>query len=205
MLDRHLRQLKEDILQPITHWVRADLGLSPTQITLIGGGVGLLSAACAWQGAYALGLGLWVINRVLDGLDGAVARRFQLQSDIGGYIDIIVDDIIYAAIPIGMAVSVHQMTVYIALVMLLAVFYVNMASWSVLSSILEKRRRGAQQSGEMTTITMPGGLIEGTETILFYVLFFILPDYLALLFGAMALLTAITIGQRMVWALKHVR
>lgn len=201
MLDKQLRTIKEDVLNPVAKAVGERL--SPTQLTLIGGGIGLAAAAAGWQGMYAIGLGLWALNRVFDGLDGAVARLFNKQSDIGAYIDIMVDDTIYALIPIGLALSVNQPAVYIALIFMLGAFYVNMASWTYLSSLLEKRNRGAATSGEMTSVTMPAGLIEGTETIVFYTLFFLLPSFLTWLFTIMGILVIITIIQRMVWALNH--
>lgn len=204
MLDKHMRHVKEDVLAPATRWLGSELRLSPTQITLLGGAVGLVSAAVAWQGWYLLGLVFWIVNRILDGLDGAVARMFKKQSDLGGYIDIMVDDVIYAVIPIAIALSIGQASVYIALIFMLATFYVNMASWTVLSSILEKRNRGANKSGEMTTVTMPPGLIEGTETVAFYSLFFLLPNFTAALFIIMGILVIITIAQRMQWALNNI-
>ena len=87
-----------------------------------------------------------------------------------------------------------------ALLFLLLTFYVNSASWMILSSILEKRNRGAIESGEMTTVTMVDGLMEGTETIAFFALFFILPQFLAALFIIMGILVIVTILQRLYWA-----
>ena len=71
------------------------------QLTLLGGAVGVMSAGVAWQGWYSVGLCLWLLNRLIDGLDGTVARMFDRQSDFGGYTDIIIDVTIYALVPIG--------------------------------------------------------------------------------------------------------
>ena len=90
-----------------------------------------------------------------------------------------------------------------ALALLLSSFYVNAASWMYLSAVLEKRSVGAAARGETTSVTMPSGLIEGTETILFYALFLLFPGSLPLLFGAMSLLVWLTVGQRLIWALRH--
>ncbi|MEL6527200.1 MAG: CDP-alcohol phosphatidyltransferase family protein, partial [Chloroflexota bacterium] len=151
MLDKQLRYVKEDVLTPVARTVGEHF--TPTQLTLIGGVIGVGAAVAGWQGMYVLGLGLWLVNRVFDGLDGAVARLFNKQSDIGAYIDIMVDDTVYALVPIGLALAVNEQSVYIALIFMLGVFYVNMASWTYLSSLLEKRNRGASTSGEMTSVT----------------------------------------------------
>lgn len=201
MLDKRLRQVKEQMLAPVARWCGEDV--TPIQITLMSGIVGILSAVAGWQGLYVIGLGLWLLNRVLDGLDGTVARLFNQQSDIGAYIDILVDDTVYALVPFGIAVSIGTLSVYLALIFMLATFYVNTVSWAYLSALLEKRNRGAIASGEMTTVTMPDGLIEGTETIIFFALFFLLPHSLIHLFVIMGVLVIVTIIQRLIWALRY--
>jgi phosphatidylglycerophosphate synthase len=153
---------------------------------------------------------LWLVSRLFDGLDGVVARRQGSQSDFGGYVDLLLDAIVYAAVPVALSLRAGTPAAYVAGLVLLAVFYVNIVSWTVLSSILEKRRAEAQRSGatgsagnaaaRMTTIAMPSGLIEGTETLAFYTLFLIVPGAYIYLAGLMSVLTAVTVLQRLLWA-----
>ena len=150
----------------------------------------------AWQGRYGLALLAWLLNRFLDGLDGEVARLKNQHSDWGGYLDILADFVIYALLPISLMVSNTSLSGWFALAFMLACFYVNAASWMYLSALLEKR----QARPEVTSITMPKGLIEGTETIIFYCLFIIFPEFLPILYSLMALLVIITIFQRLSWA-----
>lgn len=42
----------------------------------------------------------WLLNRALDCLDGALARHRNLQSELGGFLDLLGDFIVYALIPI---------------------------------------------------------------------------------------------------------
>ena len=49
-------------------------------------------------------------------------------------------------------------------------------------------------------MVIPTGLIEGTETIIFYCLFLILPQSFPWLGGVMAALVLITVVQRLWWA-----
>lgn len=197
MLDHRLRVYKDVVLQPLaTHMEN----IPPNLITLLAALVGLAAAGAATIPAYGLALGLWLANRVLDGLDGMVARQCQRQSDFGGYLDIVLDFVVYAALPIALYFGAPSNSNGVGVILLLSSFYVNSASWLYLSAILEKRQVGADERGELTTITMPPGLIGGTETILFYVAFLIWPDQLFWLFVAMGALVMVSVAQRLWWA-----
>src|SRR5690606_4677499 len=114
MLDKRLRYVKETLLNPLANQLGE--ATSPTHITMMSGGIGIGAALLAWQGYYLAGLSLWLLNRFLDGLDGTVARKFDKQSDLGGYIDILVDYLIYAIVPIGLAISIGTVSLYLALI-----------------------------------------------------------------------------------------
>ena len=201
MLDKMLRVPKEQILSPLA---RGPLRtLSPTTITLLAAVVGVAAGMAAWQQAYVPALAFWGVNRVLDGLDGTLARLQDAQSDLGSYLDIVLDHLSYVAIPLGLALANGTNAAFLALALLFASFYINGASWMYLAALLEKRRQGATAQNELTSVTMPGGLIEGTETVVCYVLFLLLPGALVPLFGLMATLVVITAGQRIAWAVRH--
>ncbi len=192
MFDPELRVVKQRLLSPLAKQV----SVSASYLTGLGFAVGLLAVMFAWQGRYGLALLAWLFNRLLDGLDGEVARVKTQQSDWGGYLDILADFVIYALLPIGLIMSNTSLSGWFALAFMLACFYVNAASWLYLSALLEKR----QAKQEITSINMPKGLIEGTETIVLYCLFILFHNYLAILYSLMGLLVIITIFQRMSWA-----
>jgi phosphatidylglycerophosphate synthase len=201
MIDKALRIPKETLLSPL---VRGPLRrIHPTAVTIAAAVVGVAAAVAAWQGAYLPALGLWMLNRVLDGLDGTLARITGQQSDLGAYLDTVLDHVVYVAVPLGLALTVGTPAAYLALALLLASFYVNAASWMYLAALLEKRNAGAAARGELTTVTMPTGLVEGAETIMLYTLFLLFPGALVPLFGLMAGLVLFTVGQRMHWAVRH--
>ncbi len=203
MVDKLLRVPKEQMLAPVA--TRIFHAVHPTTLTLAAFGIGLAAAIAVSQAAYGIGVALWVINRLLDGLDGTVARLHHKQSDLGGYLDIVLDTVIYAAIPFALVLSRPALLSWLSLAFLLSSFYVNSTSWTYLAALLEKRRQGAGARGELTTITMPGGLIEGTETVLFYTLFLLFPGGSVYLFTLMGLLVGATIVQRLVWAMERLR
>lgn len=204
MIDERMRRAKDKAFTPLA---RRLLALPPWLFSMLGLLAGLAAAAALWQQQYAAGFALWFLNRVFDGLDGAVARARNRQSDFGGYLDIVVDFVVYAAIPVGLALGVGRTAVTLSLLFLLCTYYVNAASWMYLAAILEKgRARHGDRTGHadrLTTITMPAGIIGGTETIIFYTAFILFPAYLVWLFSLMALLIVVTIGQRLLWATRH--
>lgn len=204
MLDDLLRPLKERVLMPAATVVGRRI--HPMIVTVVAFGIGLGAAVAAALGANGIGLALWLANRVLDGFDGTLARAQGAQTDIGGYVDIVLDFVIYAAVPLGLVLGAappERATLAVAALAMVASFYVNAASWMYLAAILERRGTGAAARRELTTITMPRGLVGGTETIVFYVLFFALPRSLLSLFTLVTALVLVTVMQRLVWAVRH--
>ncbi|MDM8519803.1 CDP-alcohol phosphatidyltransferase family protein [Anaerolineales bacterium HSG6] len=201
MLDNMLRGFKDRLLASSAAFIGTRF--HPIQITLLAFFFGLIGSVALTQQFYWVGFFMWWVNRFLDGLDGTVARQHGLQTDLGGYLDILFDFVMYAAFPIALVIAEPTSAGCLAVIFLLATFYVNAASWMYLSAILEKHAQGAKAQGERTTITMPGGLITGAETVLFYCAFILFPAYLVQLYLLMAGLVIVTIIQRFVWAVRH--
>ena len=201
MFDRYLRGIKDRWLAPLARMLGP--GISPTTITWVAFGAGLGSAAAVLAGAMAWGLFLWIANRLLDGLDGTHARVHGRESQFGAYLDIVLDFVVYAAIPIAIAARQGTQAMAFAGLLLVASFYVNAASWMYLAAILEQRHEGAAARGEPTAVTMPPGLIGGAETVGFYVAFFLWPAYQAWLFQTMAALVFVNVVLRLNWARLH--
>lgn len=199
MKDALLRQQKDRLLQPI---VKRFFGkISPNTLSLVAVIPGVLAALAVLEHAPLLGLLLWLLNRFLDGLDGLVARVHNKKSDWGGYLDLLLDFVVYLAVPIAFVIAWPMPEAFWALVFLLVSYQMNTLSWTLLAALIEKRQTGP--SGRLTSIEMPVGLIEGTETVIFYSLFFLLPQFYPWLFAIMATLVFFTVGQRVVWVWRH--
>ncbi len=196
MLDLALRPKKDNLLAPVVERVAPHL--HPAALT----GLALAASigAAVAVPTPALAVALWWASRLFDGLDGPVARFRKQASDFGGYLDMVGDTIGYAVIPLGVAFHVDQRSTWVAVAVMLALFSINTISWTYLSAIAEKRGDGVANSDEVTTITMPPALIEGTETIAAYTLFLALPSLATWLFGLFAVGVAINVVQRLVWA-----
>ena len=126
------------------------------------------AAIAAWQLRPALAVALWLVGRVADGLDGAVARSTDRSSDAGGLLDFVFDSIGYAAIPIGLAFGIDDRGTWIATAVLLATFYVNSVALGYVSALLEKRSPDTETLDRATSAIHPRGLVEGAETIVFF-------------------------------------
>jgi phosphatidylglycerophosphate synthase len=201
MLDGVMRDYKEKTLVPVARYVSSSV--HPNHVSLAALVVGLGSVWAVTQGQYGAGLALWAGNRMLDGLDGVVARQQGTQSDFGGYLDLLLDFIIYLTVPLAFIVAQPSQAALWAGIFLIGSYVLNNISWAVLSAILEKRAWRASQAGggkKFTTVEIPTGLIEGTETVIFYSLFFLLPDQITWLFALMAVLVLVTVVQRVAWA-----
>ena len=175
----------------------------PNVVSFVAMLVGLMAVVAILNQMFLLGLGLWILNRILDGLDGVIARVYEKQSDFGGYLDLLLDFVVYLAIPIAFMWTLPTEANIWAGVALLAAYVINLLSWSSLSALIEKRT--LQSRDRLTSMEMPTGLIEGAETIVFYSIFFLLPGYIAYVFAIMAALVLFTAGQRVWWAYRNLQ
>lgn len=198
MFDQFLRLLKERWFAPIARLIGPRV--SPVTISLVAFVCGIGAAIAAFAGRDYLALVAWLMNRTLDGLDGTQARVHGQQSAFGGYLDIMLDTIVYSAIPSALAIGAMSAPLLTAAVFLLATFFVNTASWMYLAAVLEQRQAGAHAQGELTTVTMPPGVIAGAETVILFTLFLALPGWRVVLFWTMAALVCVNIVQRLWWA-----
>jgi phosphatidylglycerophosphate synthase len=170
----------------------ARLGVSADHLTLAGAAVGVGAGfAIAWQ-HYLTGLGLVVLSRLLDGLDGAVARATK-PTDFGGYLDIVCDFVFYVAIPIGFGLA-NPANLAPALV-LTASFALTGVSFLAYAVLAEKRGLATSSHG-LKSFFFKTGLAEGAETILAFVLMCLLPDLFPEIAWVFAGLCGLTVLQR---------
>jgi phosphatidylglycerophosphate synthase len=189
MLDGRMRGV---IDPPLNRMGRAlaRRGVGADAVTLAGLVLGLLAAALIALGAPMLALVPLLLGRLADGLDGAVARASR-QTDFGGYFDIAADFLFYGAIPLAFVI-LDPVENGVAGAFLLFSFYVNGASFLGYAILAEKRKMTTQARGAKS-LYFTGGLLEGTETIAFFVALCIFPAWfapLAWVFGALCLITA---------------
>ena len=189
MLDRTARRLIDPPLNRLGRGM-ADRGWTANGVTLLGLGLGLLAALVIAWGAPFLALIPLLASRVADGLDGAVARA-TTRTDFGGYLDIACDFAFYGAIPL--AFVFYDDDNGLAAAFVLTSFYVNGTSFLGYAILAERRGITTQAQG-IKSLYYSNGLLEGTETIVFFVLLCLFPSAFAPLswgFGTLCFLTAI--------------
>lgn len=172
------------------------MGVTAGAVTAAAFAAGAAACVAAGFGSWWLALGLWIANRTLDGLDGAVARRSG-PTELGGYLDLIGDLVVYGAFVVAVAVAVPDAR--LACAALLAAYYANAGAWLAYSSLAERRRLAG---GDERSLRFVPGLAEGAETYVAYALLCILPRHATTIAWAFAALVALSAAQRIVLAVR---
>lgn len=190
MLDTVMRPLINPPLNAVGRAL-ARCGVTANSVTLAGLIIGLIAAVTVAVGMFKLAFALIVLNRIVDGLDGAVARASE-PTDSGGYFDIVADYVFYASVPVAFAIA-EPATNAIAAAALLGSFCLTAASFLAFAIIAAKRGIKTDSHGSKSFFYSTG-LIEGTETILFFLVVTAFPGWfatLAWIFSALCVLTTV--------------
>jgi len=191
MLDRHLHPRLKPLLNRLVMTLDKP-GITPDGITLFGFAIGVLALPFLALGWYLAALVAIVLNRLLDGLDGALARRRGL-TDAGGFLDIALDFLFYALVPFGFALANPAVNALPAAWLLFA--FIGTGSSFLGFAALAAKHDIDNPGYAHKSFYYIGGLTEGTETILLFVLCCLFPAHFAWLgwvFGALCWLTTAT-------------
>lgn len=189
MFDVALRRIVDPALHRLAGGV-AQTGVSANALTIFGAIIGVSAGYCISQGSFAAALALIVLNRILDGLDGAIAR-INGPTEIGGYLDTLADFLFYIAVPVAFAIWApgNQLPA----LFLVASFTLTAVSFLGFAAIAARRGGDMGAHGPKAFIYSTG-VMEGGETIAFFILFCLLPAYfptLAVVFGSLCVLTVL--------------
>jgi phosphatidylglycerophosphate synthase len=174
--------------------VRAGVGADA--VTWAGFALGLAAAVCIAHETYLVGLGLMLFSRLLDGLDGAVARLTQ-PTDRGAFLDITLDFLFYASIPLAFAWADPARNALAAATLLAA--FVGTGSTFLAFAVLAQRRGLTSAAYPQKGLYYLGGLTEATETLLVLAAMCVWPQAFAPLAFVFAGLCGLTVLMR-VWA-----
>ncbi len=188
MFDASLRERLHPGLDRIAGGLDA-AGLTPNVVTGIGFVVGLGACVAVATDRWILGLIMWLLNRLIDGLDGPLARRVG-ETQLGGFLDIMADFAIYGGIVVAIGWSVPDARVA-ALVVFLT-YYLNGSAFLAWSSLAQRQ----MLAGDGRSLHFPAGLAEGTETIAAMSVVLLVGSYTRELLWAWAAIVAITVVQR---------
>ena len=201
MLDKAVqRALRPAMTRAARALVR--LGVGADALTLAGFAIGMAAAAAIAFGEFLPGLALLLLSRLMDGLDGAVARATH-PTDRGGFLDITLDFLFYAAIPLAFALADPVANALPAAV-LLAAFIGTGSSFLAFAAVAEKRRLQSLAFPEKSFYFL-GGLTEATETITAFAAMCLWPQWFAPIAYGFAALCGITIALRIGWGWQRFR
>jgi phosphatidylglycerophosphate synthase len=189
MFDARLRPLIDPPLNAAGRAL-ARAGIRANVVTLSGVVPALAAALAIAHHHYLAALALILLNRLIDGLDGAVARASGL-TDFGGYLDTLADYVFYVAIPVGFGLADSGNTA--AAMLLIASFTLTCASFLVFAAIADRRGEETAKHGAKS-IFYSTGLAEGAETIAVFIAMCLWPSHfptIAMGFAALCLLTVV--------------
>lgn len=195
MLDRQATQW----IRPAVDWMARRLhgmGVGANALTFTGFGVGILAALLIAGQSFILALCAILLSRLIDGLDGAVAR-LTTPTDRGGFLDISLDFLFYASIPLAFAVA-NPARNALAATALLAAFIGTGSSFLAFATIAAKRGMASTAYPDKSFFFL-GGLAEAGETLAFFMGMCLWPQQFALLAWIFCGLCALTIVTRIYW------
>lgn len=195
MFDARIRPFIDPVLNALGRSV-AKLGVSANMITLSAIVPALAASFAIAHHHYLTALALILFNRVMDGIDGAVAR-VRGMTDFGGYLDTLADYVFYVSVPVGFGFSnLHDTQ---SAMLLIASFTLTCASFLVFAAIAARRGQETAAHGQKSFFYSTG-LAEGAETILAFTLMCLLPQHFSLIATMFAALCLLTVLQRSILA-----
>lgn len=171
MIDARLQPLQRAVLHPPAALLAAR-GVSADAISIAGFAIGLLAIPALAFGWWHAAFVLIAANRIMDGLDGAVAR-ITGPTDRGAFLDIALDFVFYALVPLGFALHDPAANALPAAV-LIAAFVGTGSSFLAFAAIAAKRGDRAMRF-RTKGIYYLGGLTEGFETIVLFLAMCLFP------------------------------
>ena len=209
MLDARLRRSLAGPLDAVArHLDRA--WITPDRLTLVGLALGLASAVLAASQWWWAALVTWLLSRLMDGLDGPLARRRAAtgapHSPAGGFLDITADFLVYGATVVGVAIGSLRdpasLGGWLPFACVLLAYYVNGAAFLAFSSIAEGT---GHRIDDGRSFSFVGGLAEGAETIAVHSLWLVVPQHAPAIAAVWAVVVALSAGHRMVTGYLRLR
>ena len=194
MFDRQLLRLTKPMVDRVAH-VLQTAGVTANQVTLTGFALGMLAAVLIAHGNIWAAIVPLLLNRLLDGLDGAVAR-FSTPSERGAFLDITLDFLFYAAIPLAFGFC-NPASNALAAAVLLASFIGTGVSFLAYAIMAEKRGQKSTAYPSKSFYYL-GGLTEGFETVMCFIAMCMWPQHFAVIAYIYAVMCSVTTLTRLV-------
>ena len=181
-------------LKPFLDFIAIKLSqfnIQPNVVTLIGFCFGICCFYFIVKEMFVYASIFLFLNRICDGLDGALARLIG-QTDIGAFYDIISDFLFYSLYPISF-IFLDLENAY-SICFLLLSFVATQTTFLASAWIVEKNKLLISKNQKKSFFYI-GGITEGFETIICFImmlLFYEYINYISYIFGILCWITFIT-------------
>ena len=195
------RQIQNFTQKPLKYIAKLFIKfISPNQMTLIGFGFGILMCISIVIDQYLIGILFLFLNRLCDGLDGAMAR-LTAPTPLGGYLDIVLDFLVYGGFVLSFGLTEQN---YTFLSMVLLFCYIGTGTtFLAKAAILPSLTHQNQNNDIPKSFHYAVGLVEGSETIVFMILCLLFPNLFVYLSSIFIVLCLITIVFRIIVCYKE--
>lgn len=183
------------LIKPLFHHVARQLdalNMTANQITLFGFLIGMCVIPALAFHADTFALLAIVFNRMMDGLDGALAR-IQGVTNAGGYLDICLDFLFYSAVPFGFALASPEENALAATFLIFS--FIGTGSSFLAFAVMAEKMNIKDRIYQHKSLYYMSGLTEGTETIVCFLLMVLFPQHFVLfacVFGTLCWFTTCT-------------
>jgi phosphatidylglycerophosphate synthase len=174
------------------------VGLAANVVTGIGLIVGIGACVAIAYERWWLGLILWILNRLADGLDGPIARH-RGPTEFGGFFDIVADFAIYGGVLIALGIALPEAR--LACLVVFLTYNLSSTSFLAFSSLAATRA----MQGDSRSLHFPAGIAEGAETIAAYIVILAFPSQAVTLLWIWAALVGLTVLQRLLIVARLLR
>jgi phosphatidylglycerophosphate synthase len=186
------RQIQKYTQKPLQYIAKLFLKfISPNHMTLIGFSFGVLMCLSIIIDQYLIAIIFLFLNRLSDGLDGIMAR-LQTPTSLGGYLDIVLDFLIYGGFVLSFGITEQNNTL---LSMILLFCYIGTGSTFLAKAAILPSLTNQNLNEEIPkSFHYAVGLVEGTETMVFMALCLLFPSlfiYFSLIFIILCLITIV--------------
>lgn len=186
------RQIQKYTQRPLQYIAKLFLKfISPNHMTLIGFSFGILMCLTIIIDQYLIAIIFLFLNRLSDGLDGTMAR-LQTPTPLGGYLDIVLDFLIYGGFVLSFGIT-EQNNTFLSMILLFC--YIGTGSTFLAKAAILPSLTNQNLNEEIPkSFHYAVGLVEGTETIIFMFLCLLFPSlfiYLASIFILLCLITIV--------------
>ena len=198
MLDATIRRMIDPPLNAAAARI-ALAGVTANALTISGFAAGICAIIAIGAGSYLFGFALIVLNRIFDGLDGAVARQTS-ATDLGAYFDITLDFLFYAGVPFGFAFADTSRALAAAFLIL---SFVSTGTTFLAFAVFAAKHGVSTELRGKKSLYYLGGLTEGTETFVAFALMCAFPQAFVAIAYAFGGLCFITAGGRIAAAVQR--